>query len=56
MDPIATCVMYDLSTETVIVTAQDASENTENDQRDNDAKLFIEFGVRMKRFLLKLHL
>jgi hypothetical protein len=40
----------------VIVTVQDSSENAENDQGDNDAKLFIEFDVRMKRFLIKLHL
>lgn len=40
----------------VIVTVQDSSENTENDQGDNDVKLFIEFDVRMKMFLIKLHL
>lgn len=39
----------------VIVTVQDSSENTENDQGDNDVKLFIESDVRMKRFLIKLH-
>jgi hypothetical protein len=40
----------------VIVTVQDSSENTENDQGGNDGKLFIEFDFRMKRFLIKLHL
>lgn len=40
----------------VIETVQNSSENTENDQRGNDVKLFIEFYFRMKRFLIKLHL
>jgi hypothetical protein len=40
----------------VIVIVQDSSENTENDQGDSDVKLFIESDVRMKRFLIKLHL
>jgi hypothetical protein len=39
----------------IIATVQDSSENTENDQGDNDVKLFIEFDVPVKRFQIKLH-
>jgi hypothetical protein len=40
----------------VIVTVKIQVENTENDQGDNDVKLFIELDVRVKRYLIKLHL